>query len=146
MGSIVYLSRIETFSAAHRLHSPSLSDEENEKLYGKCNNPNGHGHNYKVEVIVKGKIDPLTGMVMNLEELKECIKITVMNVLDHKNLDHDVPYFKNIPSTSENLAVFIWYNIKDYLSEKSHEGKLYEVKLYETEKNVVIYRGEKSDD
>ncbi|EXX78356.1 hypothetical protein RirG_015610 [Rhizophagus irregularis DAOM 197198w] len=133
MGSIVYLSRIETFSAAHRLHSPSLSDEENEKLYGKCNNPNGHGHNYK-------------GMVMNLEELKECIKITVMNVLDHKNLDHDVPYFKNIPSTSENLAVFIWYNIKDYLSEKSHEGKLYEVKLYETEKNVVIYRGEKSDD
>ncbi|GBB87896.1 hypothetical protein RclHR1_01440011 [Rhizophagus clarus] len=146
MSSIVYLSRIETFSAAHRLHSPSLSDEENEKLYGKCNNPNGHGHNYKVEVIVKGEIDPLTGMVMNLEDLKECIKITVMNVLDHKNLDHDVTYFKDIPSTSENLAVFIWYSIKDYLSEKSYKGILYEIKLYETEKNVVIYRGEKSDD
>ncbi|RIA94456.1 6-pyruvoyltetrahydropterin synthase, partial [Glomus cerebriforme] len=142
MRPIVYLSRIETFSAAHRLHSPSLSIEENKKLYGKCNNPNGHGHNYKVEVIVKGEINPLTGMVMNLEDLKECINITVMNVLDHKNLDHDVPYFRDLPSTSENLVVFIWHNIENFLSGKLYKGKLYEVKLYETEKNVVVYRGE----
>jgi 6-pyruvoyltetrahydropterin/6-carboxytetrahydropterin synthase len=97
MRPVVYLSRIETFSAAHRLHSPFLSIEENEKLYGKCNNPNGHGHNYKVEVIVKGEVNPLTGMVMNLEDLKKCIKIAVMDILDHKNLDHDVPYFKDTP-------------------------------------------------
>ncbi|CAG8584783.1 9389_t:CDS:2, partial [Funneliformis mosseae] len=136
MGAIVYLSRIETFSAAHRLHSSSLSDKENKEIFGKCNNPNGHGHNYKVEVTVKGEINPITGMVMNLMDLKECIKIAVMDVLDHKNLDLDVPYFKDKPSTSENLVVFIWHNIRQVLKD----GELYEVKLYETEKNLVVYR------
>ncbi|CAI2168856.1 11476_t:CDS:2 [Funneliformis geosporum] len=142
MGAIVYLSRIETFSAAHRLHSSSLSDKENKEIFGKCNNPNSHGHNYKVEVTVKGEINPITGMVMNLMDLKECLKIAVMDILDHKNLDLDVEFFKDKPSTSENLVVLIWNNISQKLKG---DGKLYEVKLYETDKNFVVYRGETLD-
>ncbi|KAJ0060673.1 hypothetical protein NL108_016871, partial [Boleophthalmus pectinirostris] len=75
---------------------PALSDEENKKVYGKCNNPNGHGHNYKVEVTVRGKIDAKTGMVMNLTDLKRCIEDVIMTPLDHKNLDKDVPYFATV--------------------------------------------------
>uniref|UniRef100_A0A674GQS7 6-pyruvoyl tetrahydrobiopterin synthase n=1 Tax=Taeniopygia guttata TaxID=59729 RepID=A0A674GQS7_TAEGU len=90
------LSRSVTFSACHRLHSKSLSDEENLKLFGKCNNPNGHGHNYKVVVTVRGEIDPVSGMVMNLTELKEFMQEAIMEPLDHKNLDKDVPYFSEV--------------------------------------------------
>uniref|UniRef100_A0A1A8CGF2 6-pyruvoyl tetrahydrobiopterin synthase n=3 Tax=Nothobranchius TaxID=28779 RepID=A0A1A8CGF2_NOTKA len=93
---IGYLTREQSFSACHRLHSVHLSDEENKQVYGKCNNPNGHGHNYKVEVTVRGKIDPITGMVMNLTELKRCIEEVIMIPLDHKNLDKDVPYFADV--------------------------------------------------
>ncbi|NXU41052.1 PTPS synthase, partial [Drymodes brunneopygia] len=85
------LSRSVTFSACHRLHSKSLSDEENLKLFGKCNNPNGHGHNYR-----GGKIDPVSGMVMNLTELKEYMQEAIMEPLDHKNLDKDVPFFSEV--------------------------------------------------
>ncbi|XP_070621683.1 6-pyruvoyl tetrahydrobiopterin synthase-like isoform X2 [Erythrolamprus reginae] len=90
------VSRCAAFSASHRLHSPLLSDEENLKLFGKCNNPNGHGHNYKVEVTVQGEIDPLTGMVINLTDLKDYMEETIMGPLDHKNLDKDVPYFAEV--------------------------------------------------
>ncbi|XP_031735745.1 6-pyruvoyl tetrahydrobiopterin synthase-like isoform X2 [Anarrhichthys ocellatus] len=91
-----YITRVQSFSACHRLHSVHLSDEENKRVYGKCDNPNGHGHNYKVEVTVRGKIDRLTGMVMNLTDLKRCIEDVIMTPLDHKNLDQDVPYFSNV--------------------------------------------------
>ncbi|GAB6032459.1 hypothetical protein CHUAL_011096 [Chamberlinius hualienensis] len=91
----VYITRIESFSASHRLHSTQLSDDENAKLFGKCNNPNGHGHNYSVYVTVKGQADPVTGMVMNITDLKQSI-FKVIDDLDHKNLDKDVPYFKNV--------------------------------------------------
>ncbi|CAL1615151.1 unnamed protein product [Knipowitschia caucasica] len=135
---IGYITRVQSFSACHRLHSPDLSDEENKQVYGKCNNPNGHGHNYKVEVTVRGKIDALTGMVMNLTELKRCIEEVIMIPLDHKNLDQDVPYFGKVVSTTENVAVYIW----DHMLQQLPEGLLYEIKIHETDKNIVVYRGE----
>ncbi|XP_062816877.1 6-pyruvoyl tetrahydrobiopterin synthase isoform X2 [Anolis carolinensis] len=115
------ISRCVSFSASHRLHSQSLSDEENRALFGKCNNPNGHGHNYKVEVTVRG------------EE-------AIMEPLDHKNLDKDVPYFMDTVSTTENVAVFIW----DNLQKRCPQGTLYKVKVYETDKNAVVYKGEEA--
>ncbi|KAK7123231.1 hypothetical protein R3I94_020127 [Phoxinus phoxinus] len=138
---IGFITRVQSFCASHRLHSKSLSDEENKRIFGKCNNPNGHGHNYKVEVTVRGKIDGNTGMVMNLTDLKEHIEEVIMKPLDHKNLDRDVPYFADVVSTTENLSVFIW----DGMAKLLPPGLLYEIKVYETEKNIVVYRGEQSN-
>ncbi|XP_046888291.1 6-pyruvoyl tetrahydrobiopterin synthase [Hypomesus transpacificus] len=135
---IGYITRVQSFSACHRLHSKCLSDEDNKRVFGKCNNPNGHGHNYKVEVTVRGKIDRHTGMVMNLTDLKKYIEEVIMIPLDHKNLDRDVPYFSDVVSTTENVAVFIW----DSLCTVIPDGLLYEVKIHETDKNIVVYRGE----
>eukprot|EP01147_Barroeca_monosierra_P000855 gene855-4127_t len=136
---ICYLTRAETFSACHRLHSNQLSDEENVKIFGKCNNLNGHGHNYKVEVTVRGPVSPSTGMVINLSDLKKFMKHAIMDTMDHKHLDLDVSYFKDIVSTTENLAVFIWKSLSPLLPA---EVQLHEVKVHETEKNIVVYRGE----
>ncbi|XP_004856645.2 6-pyruvoyl tetrahydrobiopterin synthase isoform X3 [Heterocephalus glaber] len=132
------VSRLISFSASHRLHSKSLSNEENLKLFGKCNNPNGHGHNYKVVVTVHGEIDPVTGMVMNLTDLKKYMEEAIIKPLDHKNLDLDVPYFADVVSTTENVAVYIWENLQKFLPV----GVLYKVKVYETDNNIVIYKGE----
>nr|ACM08556.1 6-pyruvoyl tetrahydrobiopterin synthase [Salmo salar] len=134
---IGYITRVQSFSACHRLHSPTLSDEVNKRIFGKCNNPNGHGHNYK-EVTVRGKIDRHTGMVMNITDLKQHIEEVIMIPLDHKNLDKDVPYFANVVSTTENVAVYIWDNMVKQLPA----NLLYEVKIHETDKNIVVYRGE----
>ena len=136
---LVYLTRREIFSACHRLHSKQLSDEENLEIFSKCNNPNGHGHNYVVEVTVKGTVDDATGMVMNITDLKKIIDVSVMKPLDHKNLDKDVPYFHQVVSTTENVAVFIWLQIKDELPPNV---QLDQVKIWETEKNIVVYKGE----
>ncbi|XP_071974159.1 6-pyruvoyl tetrahydrobiopterin synthase [Engystomops pustulosus] len=135
---VIEIARSVSFSACHRLHCNSLSDEENKKIFGKCNNPNGHGHNYRVIVTVRGEIDPVTGMVMNLTDLKKYMEEAIMIPLDHKNLDRDVPYFKTVVSSVENLTVFIW----DSLKEKLPPGLLYEVCVYETECNTATYRGE----
>ncbi|KAL0984029.1 hypothetical protein UPYG_G00136090 [Umbra pygmaea] len=135
---IGYITRVQSFSACHRLHSPTLSDEQNKEIFGKCNNPNGHGHNYKVEVTVRGKIDCHTGMVMNITDLKQLIEEVVMIPLDHKNLDQDVPYFSDVVSTTENVAVYIW----DNLVKRLPANLLYEIKIHETDKNIVVYRGE----
>ncbi|KAG5674404.1 hypothetical protein PVAND_004378 [Polypedilum vanderplanki] len=135
---IVDIIRKESFSACHRLHSPYLSDEENREVFGKCNNENGHGHNYTVEIKIRGHVDAKTGMVMNLVDLKALIEKCIMKPLDHKNLDKDVEYFKTVPSTTENLAVFIFDSLKKALLKPE---LLYEVKIYETDKNSVIYRG-----
>uniref|UniRef100_A0A3P8Z1Q8 6-pyruvoyl tetrahydrobiopterin synthase n=1 Tax=Esox lucius TaxID=8010 RepID=A0A3P8Z1Q8_ESOLU len=129
---IGYLTRVQIFSASHRLHSLSLSDEVNKKIFGKCNNPNGHGHNYK------GMIDRHTGMVMNITDLKQHVEDVVMIPLDHKNLDKDVPYFSDVVSTTENVAVYIW----DNMVKRLPADLLYEVKIHETDKNVIVYRGE----
>lgn len=136
---IAYLTRIEKFSACHRLHSPGLGDEENAEVYGKCNNFHGHGHNYTVEVTLRGPVCPVKGMVMNINDLKKYINSAIMDTLDHKNLDKDVPYFKNVVSTTENLVIYIWNSLKELLEDP---GLLYEIKIYETDKNVVFYRGE----
>ncbi|XP_047000123.1 6-pyruvoyl tetrahydrobiopterin synthase [Schistocerca americana] len=136
---VAYLTRREIFSACHRLHSPQLTDEENRVTYGKCNNFHGHGHNYVVEVTLRGPVAADTGMVMNISDLKKYMNEAIMDVMDHKNLDKDVPYFKDIVSTTENVAIFIWNNLKSLLPNPEI---LYEVKIHETEKNIVMYRGE----
>lgn len=133
-----YLIRSVKICASHRLHSKSLSDEENKRIYGKCNNPNGHGHNYTFEVTVKGEIDPKTGFVLNICTLKDYMEQAIVEPLDHKCLDKDVPYFEDRVSTTENLAVFVWNRLKALLPL----GLLYEVKIYETDKNIVVYRGD----
>ncbi|KAF9358594.1 hypothetical protein BGX26_001358 [Mortierella sp. AD094] len=138
---IAYVTRIEHFSSAHRLNSVHLTPAENLALYGKCNHTSGHGHNYKVEVTIKGQINPQSGMVINITDLKKTLQVAVMDPCDHRNLDVDVPYFQSNPSTTENLAVFLWENINLHLPP-SETYSLHEIKLYETDKNVVIYRGE----
>lgn len=104
--AIGFISRKESFSAAHRLNSKLFSEEENKGLYGKCNHINGHGHNYEVEVVIKGPIDPHSGMIINISDLKSQMK-KCLNTLDHKNLDLDIPFFQNNPSTCENVFSFL---------------------------------------
>ncbi|XP_045594407.1 6-pyruvoyl tetrahydrobiopterin synthase [Procambarus clarkii] len=137
---IAFVTRVESFSACHRLHSKLLSDAENMKIFGKCNNPNGHGHNYKVEVTVCGPVDAVTGMVMNVTDLKTIINTVVMDTMDHKHLDQDVPKFRdtNLVSTTENVAVVIFEGIKDHLPD---HVVLHEIKIHETDKNIVVFRG-----
>jgi len=135
---IVYITRRETFAAAHRLFKPELSDEENLKLFGKCSNPNWHGHNYTLEVIVAGEVDPGTGFVMDLKELKEVVRKNVISKVDHKNLNLDTDFMKDKIPTSENIVIAIWNELKDKITK----GKLYSVKLYETENNYFEYKGE----
>lgn len=139
MAHNVELTRRLQFSACHRLNSVYLSAEDNLKVYGKCNNPNGHGHNYEVQVTVRGPVDKRTGMVMNIQDLNVAMKKAIMDEIDHKNLDKDVEYFKDIPSTTENLAIYIWNRMKFYLP---CPHLLFEVKIKETENNFVSYKGE----
>nr|XP_006111289.2 6-pyruvoyl tetrahydrobiopterin synthase-like [Pelodiscus sinensis] len=135
-GKVAFLSRTETFAAAHRLSSKSLNDAENKELFGKCNH--SHGHNYKVTVTVRGEINPISGMFMNIFTLQEYMKESIMEPLDHKNLDEDLAYFADVVSTTENLAVYIW----DSLQKRLPEGCLYKVKVYESDKNFIVYKGE----
>jgi 6-pyruvoyltetrahydropterin/6-carboxytetrahydropterin synthase len=135
---LAYLTRKTTFSASHRMHNPELSDQENREIFGKCNNPNGHGHNYTLEVTVKGEIDPRTGMVMSLAELKRVIEEAVIQPMDHRHLNLDVPAMQGINPTAENLAVVFW----GLLEQRLPPGSLVEVRLHETENNLVAYRGE----
>lgn len=135
---IAYLTKTIKICASHRLHSKELTDEENQEIFGKCNNPNGHGHNYIFDVTVRGNIDPRTGFVINICDLKKYLEKVIVEPLDHKCLDKDVPYFQNNVSTTENLAVFVW----DELSNLLPIGLLHEVKIHETDSNTVVYRGE----
>lgn len=135
---MVYLTRRETFAAAHRLFKPGLTDEQNFDLFGKCSSPNWHGHNYTLEVVVAGDVNPETGFVLDLKHLKEIIRQNVIEKVDHKNLNTDTDFMKGLIPTSENIVVAIWNQLKD----KIPSGKLYAVKLYETENNYFEYRGE----
>jgi 6-pyruvoyltetrahydropterin/6-carboxytetrahydropterin synthase len=139
MAGVVYITRRETFAAAHRLFKPDLSDEENLKLFGKCSNSNWHGHNYTLEVIVTGEVDADTGFVMDLKDLKEIVRENVISKVDHKNLNLDTDFMKGKISTSENIVIAIWNELED----KIKKGKLFSVKLYETENNYFEYKGEK---
>ncbi|RUS35444.1 hypothetical protein BC938DRAFT_483545 [Jimgerdemannia flammicorona] len=147
MSPIAYVSRIESFSSAHRLHSPFMNTADNVTLYGKCTHSNFHGHNYKVEVTIQGHVHPQTGMVINISDLKQCMQVAIMDVLDHKNLDLDVPYFSKIPSTTENLALFIWRNFSYHFASlaAANQVALYEIRLHETDRNSVVFRGEGGD-
>ena len=134
----MYITRRETFSAAHRLYKPGLSDEENLKLFGKCSNPNWHGHNYTLEVIITGEVNPEIGFIMDIKELKEIIRDNVISKVDHKNLNLDTDFMTGKIPTSENIVISIWNELVDKITK----GKLYSVKLYETENNYFEYRGE----
>ena len=135
---MIYLTRRETFAAAHRLYRKGLSDTENFELFGKCSNPNWHGHNYTLEVVVAGNVDPATGFVIDLKKLKDIIIEHVISKVDHKNLNIDTDFMNGLNPTSENIVVAIWNQLKD----KIPSGKLFSVKLYETENNYFEYRGE----
>lgn len=125
------------FSAAHRLHNPNRDAEWNRAVYDKCDNPAGHGHNYWLEVSVEGEIDPETGMVIDLKELKDIMRREVINLVDHRNLNEDVDFLRGVVPTAENLAVAFWQR----LAPAIHRGRLCQVVLYETERNSVTYRG-----
>lgn len=135
---MVYLTRRASFSAAHRLWSKDLTEEENIALYDKCANPNGHGHNYVLEVTVRGTPDAYTGMVLNLTELKDAMNEQVVKWVDHKHLNHDVPWLEGCIPTTEVLAIAFWERLERALPT----GLLYEVKVYETENNIASYRGD----
>lgn len=133
-----FVTRREVFSAAHRLYNPKFSDEENARIFGKCSNPNWHGHNYTLEVVVSGEINPETGYVIDIKMLKEIILKNIINKVDHKNLNLDTDFMNGIIPTAENIAAAVWRE----LVNKIPGGKLYSVKLYETENNYFEYRGE----
>ncbi|MEX2566109.1 MAG: 6-carboxytetrahydropterin synthase [Cyclobacteriaceae bacterium] len=129
--------RKEHFNAAHRLHQPNWSDEKNMEVFGKCNNPNFHGHNYELIVKLLGPIDEATGYVYDMKRLKTLINKFVINKFDHKNLNLDTDEFKNLNPTAENIAVVIW----NILREKIEKKYDLTVRLYETERNFVEYDG-----
>lgn len=133
----VKVSRKAHFNAAHRLYNEEWPDDKNELIFGKCNNPNFHGHNYEVIVSVKGEIDPVTGFVIDVKILKDLIKAEVEDCMDHKNLNIEVPEFKKLNPTAENIAVVIWKKLRPHISESNE----LEVVLYETPRNFVTFSG-----
>jgi 6-pyruvoyltetrahydropterin/6-carboxytetrahydropterin synthase len=135
---MVYVTRKAHFAAAHRLYNPSWSMEENDKVFGKCNNPNGHGHNYNIEVTVAGVPPAETGMVIDLKVLAGIVDRELIELVDHKHLNIDVPFLKGIIPTAENMAMAFW----KVLAPRIPFGTLYSIKLYESENNLVEYRGE----
>ncbi len=134
---MIFVTRREVFSSSHRIYNPNFSNSENERIFGKCSNPNGHGHNYTLEVMIAGEVDPQTGYVIDLKLLKEIIIKNVIQKVDHKNLNLDVNFLKGKIPTTENICVEIW----NQLIDKIPSGKLYSIKLYETENNYVEYKG-----
>jgi 6-pyruvoyltetrahydropterin/6-carboxytetrahydropterin synthase len=131
----VAVFRKEHFNAAHRLNNPNWSDEKNERVYGKCNNYNFHGHNYDLIVQVTGEIDPETGYVMDMKILSDLIKTEVLDKFDHKNLNLDTEEFKDLNPSAENIAIVIYDKLKDKIN-KNFDLK---IRLYETERNFVEY-------
>jgi len=135
---MVYLTRKAEFSASHYYHNDALSPEENQRLFGKCNNPHGHGHNYTLEVTVAGDIDPVTGFVVDLKQLKDIMEREVVSVYDHRHLNHEVPEFKTTVPTTENMAIAIWRR----LDGKIPGAKLHRVRVYEMADLFADYYGE----
>ncbi|CAN1501629.1 COG0720 6-pyruvoyl-tetrahydropterin synthase [Spirosomataceae bacterium] len=127
--------RKEHFNAAHRLFNPEWSDEKNQEVFGKCNNPNYHGHNYDLLVKLTGFPDPKTGYVFDLKILSDIIKENILDKFDHKNLNLDIEYFKNLNPTAENIVVVIY----DILRQKIDEKYDLKITLFETERNYVEY-------
>lgn len=137
---LAYLTRIERFNAAHKLWVSSWSDEENNKVFGKCANKNWHGHNYTLYVTVKGTPDPITGMIIDAKHLSKIIKEVIVDKLDHSNLNLDVDFIpKDMQASTENMVILIW----DQLSPHINGCELHSVKLVETESIFAEYFGEK---
>ena len=134
----VRVTRRLHFSAGHRLHNPELSAQENREVYGLCNSPNGHGHNYVLEVTLKGEVDPRTGYVIDLKRVKETVAEAVLGDVDHANLNLDVPWMEGVIPTAENMAIAIWKRLQDSFPG----GMLERVAVWESERNYVEYRGE----
>lgn len=134
----VYVTRKVHFNAAHRLHNPARSEAWNRETFGKCNNPNWHGHNYVLEVTVAGEPDPDTGYVIDLSVLKRIVEERIVDKVDHKNLNLEVDFLAGVLPSTENVAVAIWHELDGALPS----GRLHAVRLYETERNVAEYRGE----
>ncbi len=134
----IYVTRKLHFNAAHRLHNPEKSDAWNRETFGPCNHPNWHGHNYVLEVTVAGEPEPETGYVIDLGQLKRLVTETVVDKVDHKNLNLDVDFMQGILPSTENFVVAIWKQLEGALPS----GRLHAVRLYETERNFAEYRGE----
>jgi len=134
---IVTVTRRLRFNAAHRLHNPALSDEENVAVFGKCNNPNWHGHNYVLEVAVEGPIDERTGYVIDLSQLKSIVQREVIDRVDHRNLNVDVEFMRGVNPTAENIVVACWRVLERHVAP----GRLRRLRLWETENNYVEYEG-----
>ena len=135
--SIVTATRRLRFNAAHRVHNASLSDAENAALFGKCNNPNWHGHNYVLDVSIEGEIDERSGYVMDLAILRAIVEREVTSHLDHRNLNLDVPFLRDINPTSENIVVALWSRLAPHVAP----ARLTRLRLWETENNYVDYEG-----
>lgn len=136
---MIYLTRRERFSAAHRMFRPDWTDEENQKMFGKCSNPNWHGHNYVLWVTIKGEPSSEHGFVMNINILKQIILDKVINKIDHKNINLEVDFMKGKIATTESLAVSIWNELKSPIEKEG--AYLYCVKIEETENNSIEYYG-----
>ena len=136
---MVYLTRKAEFSASHYYHNDAFSPEENQRIFGKCNNPHGHGHNYTLEVTVKGEVDKRSGFVVDLKDLKETMNREVIDAMDHRFLNKEVPEFATAIPTTENLAIAIWKRLEGKLSA----AKLHRVRVYETPDLFVDVYGEK---
>jgi len=135
---VVTVTRRLHFNAAHRVHNPALSDEENARLFGKCNNPNWHGHNYILDVSVRGPVDDRTGYVLDLAVLKNIVEERAVSLIDHKNFNLDVPFMRGVIPTSENIIVGVWRE----LAPAIRPGELVKLVLWETPNNYVEYTGE----
>jgi 6-pyruvoyltetrahydropterin/6-carboxytetrahydropterin synthase len=135
---IVTVTRRLHFNAAHRVHNPTLSDDENNALFGKCNNPNWHGHNYVLHVSVRGEVDKKTGYVVDLAKLKEVVRREVIDKVDHRNMNLEVDFIRGMIPTTENIVVAMWRVLAPALAP----AKLEKLVLSETENNSAEYRGE----
>ena len=135
---MVYLTRKAEFSASHYYHNPEFTPDENARIFGKCNNPNGHGHNYTLEVTVKGAVDLKSGFVMDLQQLKDVMNREVLQVLDHRFLNKEVPQFARQIPTTENIAIAIWQRLAPNLKT----AQLHRVRVYETPDLFADFYGE----
>lgn len=136
---MIYITRRERFSAAHRLYNPGWSDDKNREVYGGCSNPNWHGHNYVLWITVKGEVNEEIGYLCDLKTLGKLIRTHVTDQLDHKNINTEVPFMKGIKVSTENLAIAIWEQLEPRINELGVQ--LHCVKLEETENNFVEYYG-----
>lgn len=137
---MVYLTRRERFNSAHRLFIPGLSDDENYELFGKCANPNWHGHNYELFVTIKGEVNKKTGVVINLKDLSRIINELIIDKVDHKNLNIEVDFLKDKIVSTENIIIAFWQVLSAEVEK--HSAKLHKLRLVETENNFAEYYGE----